>query len=266
MKRIVFLSVLILALLCGSVFTGYHMFTGLQEYREGEKAYDALSQYVQTTEPENTEPTDIPATESQEIDSIWPSVDFESLESINEDFVAWICLEDTVINYPVVQGDDNDYYVYRLFDGTENKSGTIFMDYRNQPDFTDRNTVLHGHHMKDGSMFQLITHYKMQSFYDEHPYFLIMTPDGNYKLELFAGYVASLNEQCWRTDFDSDEEFLKWVDKAVSRSKFKSDVIPTAEDRVVTLSTCDYDFEDARFVLLGVLRDPSVDYVADDVS
>ena len=127
------------------------------------------------------------------------------------------------------------------------------MDYENSYDFTDKNTVIYGHNLKAGTMFHTITKYKKQSFFDEHPTARIMTPHGNYTLEFFSGYVASLNDEAWTLEFDSDREFEDWLEAAEDKSTFQSDVIPTVNDRVVTLSTCSYEFDDARYVVIGEL-------------
>jgi len=114
--------------------------------------------------------------------------------------------------------------------------------------------VFYGHHMNNGTMFNQITKYKDQSFYDDHPVCLVMTPNGNYKLEFFAGYVIDMNSQAWKMEFASDEEYDQWLEDAISKSAFTSTVEPTAQDRVVTFSTCTYEYNDARFVLAGILK------------
>lgn len=103
-------------------------------------------------------------------------MDFAALEGVNSDIVAWLYGADTGLNYPIVQAEDNDYYLYRLLDGTWNKNGTIFMDYVNRSDFSDQNTLVYGHHMKSGAMFGALVQYKKQEFYDAHPYLYLYTP------------------------------------------------------------------------------------------
>jgi len=181
-------------------------------------------------------------------------VDFEALLDINSDVVSWIYLEDTKINYPVVQGADNSYYLYRLFDGSSNGAGSIFMDFRSQRDLSGRNTILYGHHMKNGTMFNQITKYKEQAFYDQHPVALLMTPEGNYKIEFVAGYVTNMNSDAWKMEFASDEEFSLWLENAIAQSTLTSTIKPGPQDRVVTLSTCTYEYNDARYVLVGILK------------
>ena len=108
--------------------------------------------------------------------------------------------------------------------------------------------------MNNGTMFHQITKYKDQAFYDEHSVCLIMTPSGNYKLEFFSGYVIDMNSQAWKLEFASDEEYADWLNDTISKSLFASEVIPTSGDRVITLSTCTYEYNDARFVLVGILK------------
>ncbi len=154
------------------------------------------------------------------------TVDFDALLEINPDVIGWLYCPDTVINYPLVQGEDNDYYLHRLINGTPNNNGTLFVDEQNSAGFSDENTVIYGHHMRNGSMFGYLENYEQQSYYEAHPVVYLLTPEGNY-----ASWLA---EQRTRSDFSAPVE--------VERG-----------DRVVTLSTCAYDFQDARYVVLGKL-------------
>lgn len=236
------------------------------DYTVGKETYEELIHYIHLQTPSDIEEKPLEPEQQEENlpqeeappgisdDINWPVVDFDALLEINPDVVAWIFIEGTNINYPVVQGEDNSYYLRRLIDGKANNAGTIFLDYRNEKELSDRNHIFYGHRMNDGTMFNQITKYKDQSFYDSHPVCLILTPDGNYKLEFFAGYVTDLNSQAWKMEFASDEEYTQWLENAVAKSAFTSTVEPTAEDRVVTLSTCTYEYDDARFVLVGVLK------------
>ncbi len=263
MKRKIPLLILALLFLAMTGYAVSQLLLQRQEYQAGEDSYDALAQYVHLpetapTQPSSTQPDSSEAaqqTEQTEPEdgTVWPSVDFEALQAVNPDVCAWIYLEGTNINYPVVQGADNSEYLHKMVDGSYNSAGSIFMDYRNAPDFTDPHTILYGHHMKNETMFCQITYYHHQDFYEAHPTALLLTPQGNYKLELFSGYVAHLNGQSWKLQFGTDEEYAAWLEDALARSTFQSAVTPTPQDRVVTLSTCSYEYDDARYVLLGIL-------------
>ena len=123
------------------------------------------------------------------------------------------------------------------------------------PDFSDPHTILYGHNMQNGSMFHDICNYKDSDFYASHPTGLLMTPDGNYYFEIVSAYVASLADSAWQIEFVDDTDLHDWVSASVERSAFVSPIQPQPGDRIITLSTCSYEFNDARFVLVGILRE-----------
>ena len=254
----------ILALCFGAVamFCLFQLSSILLTYRTGAEGYNALTQFVtRTPEPVGPE-EDFTASPDfaenlphlpNEMAISFPEVDFAGLAAINPDVVAWLVLEDTPLNYPLVQGRDNTFYLNHMFDGTQSPVGALFVDSRNAPGFADQNTVIYGHHMKDGSMFAVLKNYSNQGFYEEHPQMLLLTPEGNYLVELFAGYATAITADSWRHSFDDAADFLRWVAEAKHRSDFVSDVELGSSDRVVTLSTCSYVFDNARYVVHGRL-------------
>jgi len=247
-KRILF--ILFIAL-CAAVLalSVYMLLSESLEYAEGEQVYEDLTKDF-VAPPKATEENNTPDTESE---YTWPTVDFDALSAVNPDIVAWIFCEDTTINYPVVQGTDNYYYLKRLFDRSYNSAGCLFVDSRNAPGFTDSNTVIYGHHMKNKSMFGALTAYKDQAYYDAHPRLLLLTPSGNYFVELFSGYVAKVSDKSWQLSFANVETFESWLQNTRDRSAFQSETTVSVEDRILTLSTCSYEFNNARFVLIGKL-------------
>ena len=250
-----------------ALVSGIKVFSILQEYRAGEQAAQQMQQYVvmepteaekpapETQETEGTQdvaqPTEEPDTPAgTEPPVIYPQVDFEALLEENPDVVGWILIENTNINYPIVQGTDNEYYVDHLVSGQKNAAGSIFMDFRNEPDFTDKNTVIYGHNMKNKSMFAHINEYRSQEAYEKRSMGKIMTPDGNFRFRIIAGYVASLDDDAWQMDFENEAAYQKWLEAAVEKSFFDSGYEPDPEHRIITLSTCAYDFDDARYILV----------------
>lgn len=240
----------IIALSLAAMITGAIMlYRSLSEYKIGADSYRELEQFVTIPAPAGTD------SEPGQSTSRWPQVDFEALWNINPDIVAWLYCEDTAINYPVVQGSDNDFYLRRLLDGTWNIAGSLFMDCNNQTGFADPNTIIYGHNLKNQSMFWAVAEYKKQDFYDAHPVMLLVTPDANYEIQLFSGYVADPEkaEETWLTWFSSGNEFNNWITATKERSTFASDVAPTTADRFITLSTCSYEWDNARYVVVGRL-------------
>lgn len=230
------------------------------ERKAGVETYDEMSRYVQTASPGPRTASARPAASSGADASLppkerveFPTVDFEALREKNEQVVGWITCENTVVNYPIVQGADNDYYVDHMIDGAVNASGCIFLDCRNERDFSDSHSVIYGHHMQNGTMFALLEEFRSQEFYESHPRFLLVTPEKNFVVRIFAGYVAAIDEDAWDVDFNSRESFERWIGECMGKSCLTTDIIPTADDRVLTMSTCSNEFQDARFVLLGIL-------------
>ena len=241
MKKSVFYTLLIV-LIAVFLFAAYKLGSYWMEKARSDKLLDDASEFVDIVMPEGSSQEGGDTTAPEKI-----NVDFEALQKLNDDVVAWIYCPDTKINYPVLQTGNNDYYLNHLLDGTYNINGSIFMDYRNESDFTDGNTLIYGHHMQSGAMFASLTKYKDQSRYDAHPYIYVLTPTQNYRLELFAGCIVDCYSPVFSTEMTDDliAEFMK-------NSKFDS-VVTKPTGPVVTLSTCTYEYDDARFVVLGQL-------------
>ena len=180
-------------------------------------------------------------------------VDFEALRAKNPDVVAWIYCPDTPINYPVVQSTDNDYYLRRLLDGSKNSSGTLFLDYRNAADLTDWNSVIYGHNMKNESMFGTLPNYSAPAYAREHPVIYLLTPERNYAIRLLAGFVTAADDELYNALSAREAEQAQLLEQWLAASDFDAGIVPAAEDRLVTLSTCSYAYQDARYVLIGIL-------------
>ena len=267
-KKVLFALLLLLFLEIAAV-SGYEIYSILSEYRAEEQASVQLRQYIDlsgeatfATEPATEaatqaaqapeETTAVPeSTEEAPTEPVqYPAVDFVSLKQINGDVVGWIYIEGTEINYPIVQGEDNRHYVSTMADGRDNAAGSIFMDYRNTADFSDRHTVIYGHNMRNGSMFADVLQYKKQDFLETHPIGMVMTPGGNFRFEVIAGYVANVSDNAWQLDFGAEEEFYNWLCEAMAKSEIGTEAAVAPEDRILTLSTCSYEFSDARYVLV----------------
>ncbi|WP_237076396.1 MULTISPECIES: class B sortase [unclassified Neglectibacter] len=265
MKRKIFFGLLVLALIMAAAVSAWQIYVPLQEDAESVRAYEDLMACVSLPEislpsepQERSHPeTSAPEGQMEQPGSALPLVDFDALRAINPDVTGWLIIDGTNINYPVVQGTDNQYYLRHLFTGEYNASGCIFLDSRNTRDFTDRHSILYGHHMGNGTIFNGLMDYKEQAFYDAHPTALLLAPTGNYKIEFLSGYVASIRAEAWQVEFGSEGEFAEWLQVAKATSLFQSEVVPSSGDKVLTLSTCSYEFENARFVLHGVLNNLS---------
>ena len=242
--------------LCGllALGSGFLMAHDLNQYAESAGTYDGLAEHVEVPEDDNT------GTESAGEDSsvILPTVDFEALWETGPDIIGWLTLPDTAINYPVTQTNDNEYYLHHLYDGTYNKTGCLFADYENKEDFSDRNTIIYGHNMRDGSMFATLNEYDEQSYYDGHPQMYLVTPDGGYIVDIFTAFVAKPGESGsdtspWRLDWKDDGAYTTWLSEMAGRSVIETDVTVTSSDKVLTLSTCTPGGA-SRFIVMGKLE------------
>ena len=169
------------------------------------------------------------------------------------DVVGWLHIPHTRIDYPFAQGQDNDQYLHRDLNQQASKAGTIFLDYRNSPGLTDVNSVIFGHHMRNGSMFNNLRLFTDQKFFDANPSGTIYLPDATYTIQFIAfAEIKPDDPMIYNTELAGDQTaaFLAHV-KTVARH-FR-DVGATAGDRFVTLSSCDYEFRNARMVLIGRL-------------
>lgn len=184
------------------------------------------------------------------------AIDFEYLKTLSKDVAAWIQIPGTQVNYPVMQGSDNEYYLKRLYNGKYNSMGSIFIDAVNSLDFSDRNTILHGHNMKNGSMFASLLKYREQNYYDSHPEILLYTESGDFKLEIISAYTTISESESYKISFIGEDEFAEFVAEAASLSDFVSPVKYTPGDRLVTLSTCTTTggYTEYRYVVHALLR------------
>ncbi len=181
-------------------------------------------------------------------------IDHAALEKINPDYACWLYCPDSPIDYPVVQGADNSAYLHRLFNGESNACGTLFIDCRNLADFQDPNTLIYGHHMRNGSMFKSIAYYNDQAWYDAHPFMLVASVREIAVLEMFAGCTTSKRDPCYEVALSDEDDLLALAEELKERSDFASGVEIRPGDRLVTLSTCAYAFKDARYIAVGRLR------------
>lgn len=206
--------------------------------------------------PGNTDATE-PDAFSEEVKETEPhqviSMDFTKLQDINQDIGAWLLSEDKPIDYPVLQADDNRCYLNHLYTGEINGAGSLFLDYRNTGLFTDRNSVIYGHHIKNESMFHTLEGYKKQDYYDSHPIMILYTPDGDYLVELISGTIEDGMKEFVKFDFENEEDFTEYVNALRSRSTFQSTVELQPDDRLLSLCTCSYEWSEASYLVVGRL-------------
>jgi len=168
--------------------------------------------------------------------------------------VGWLTIANTKVDYPFARASDNAYYLRRGLDGNPLSAGTIFMDCRNSADFSDFNTILYGHNMKNGSMFGTLSDFDNQAFFDANPTGTVFLAGRTYTVEFFAYIVLPADDSLiYDPSLSGGADIAAFLDHVKSAARFYRDIGVTADDHILTLSTCDYEFSDARMVLLGRL-------------
>jgi len=164
------------------------------------------------------------------------------------DAIGWLTVPNTAIDYPFVQSTDNDFYLRRDINGDYAVAGTIFMDYRCEKDFTSRNSILYGHHMKNGSMFGALKAFAGKDFFDANRSGFIYLPYETLTLEFFAYMVIDPATETEIYNPSLSDMYFEYVKQ---NARHYRDVGLTNGDRIETLSTCAYEFDNARMVLLA---------------
>ena len=221
------------------------------QYISQRDAYSQLEQHVSVSESENLALSDL-------------TVDWDSLRAVNPDIVAWVYMPGTPINYPMVQGSDNEEYLHKAFDSTEGwlaSAGTIFVDAANSSNMQDQNIALYGHHMNDGSMFASIADMVDQAQFDAHRDIYVLTPSGNYCLRTFAIVQTMGDDAIVQTTFATRDDYVNYIQDKLDRSVVsQSENALSAADvkQSFLLSTCEYSQNDGRAVLFASVVETTI--------
>ncbi|MBR4021086.1 MAG: sortase [Ruminococcus sp.] len=173
----------------------------------------------------------------------------QEMQETYPDAIGWIYVPDTNINYPIMQGKDNDFYLTHGTDGRSLKCGCIELDFRCENRFQNNFNILYGHNMKNGSMFANVCRFKEKSYYDSHPYGWVYTADSVYRLDFFSVAVTDWHDEI----YNGYREVSEWIPRLKEISRIYENMELTEQDRLVLLSTCSYEFDNARTVLAGKL-------------
>lgn len=235
-----------IAVFCYAAFNLYHIYT---EYKKGTDEYNQIEEMAVTErDADSGEAAGPNAQLKPPIE-----VDFDKLKSVNEDVVGWIYVDALPdISYPIVKGKDNQTYLHQTYEKNYNFAGTIFVDYENSGDFSDCNTLVYGHNMKNGSMFGHLKKFREDDkLYKQDKYFWILTPERNYRYEIISAYTTGVNSDTYTLFKGPGEEFEKYLETIKGYSEIQTDDTDlTIKDRIVTLSTCTGN-ESTRFVVQG---------------
>lgn len=225
----------------------------------------------ETETEEDTEPVEEDILSELGVEIPEKNLDWDVLRETNKDIYAWIYIPETNVDYPVLQSEtDDEYYLMHNLDGSYGYPGCIFTQLLNSKDFTDYNTVLYGHNMKNGTMFRTLHYYQNEEFFYNNPYIYIYTENGVLVYEIFAAYNAGDEHILNTYDLRTEEGFASYLDTvkegAYLGGYIRADVEVTAANHIITLSTCT-DQSDERYLVQAVLINDTAedDLVSDEL-
>lgn len=227
MRRLIYNVLFILCLLIVGYGT-YQLISGQDEYRQAQIEYKKLHEKVQHAD----------------------KIDFEKLKSINPDIVAWMKVPGTRIDYPVVQGKDNEEYLHKTFSGKRNDSGSIFLDTKCKRNFTSGNSVFYGHHMKDGSMFADLVKFRKKEFVKKNQEIILYFPKETKHLTIVAAYAAQPEKI--PIDFENEAKLYQYEKQIRKKSCISS---PDLFGKLYTFVTCSYERDNNRTYVYAVEKE-----------
>lgn len=249
----------ILTLLCLAVFlfSAWKLVGIFQEYREAEQLYnDAANEFITLNSDQDKEHA-VPVPTMREQAPV--EVDFFNLLKINDDIIGWIYMEDTVVNYPLLQGENNLYYLDKTLYKKYLASGSIYLDCDNEPDFSDAHSIIFGHNMKNHTMFGDLSDLRDEDYLKEHPYVDLILTDGTWmRYEICSMYRAHVEDGTFRAPLNKAKNFKPFMELITEKNMHADSELDLPvvqeEDKVLTLSTCTEDSADLeRFVVHAVL-------------
>ena len=227
-----FLNLLTIICIVTICISGFKIYTTLRDYKKADNVYSELRD-TKNNSDNTTEAT-------------------KYLSSINSDYQFWINVEGTNIDYPVVQGSDNDFYLNHDFNKNYLPAGSIFLDYRN--DFeTDYNTVIYGHHMRNSTMFGQMEKFKKEDFFEKNKTITLTSENAIYEYEIFAIGVYDADFGYNTVNFNDEDDFNNFLDKILSKSMYSRNIV-NSSDKIITLSTCSYEYDNARTAIFAVRK------------
>ena len=209
------------------IFSSYNIYIKLSEYKKADNVYKNIKKINQSTDKNKD----------------------DELSAINSEYKFWLKVDNTNIDYPVVQSKDNDFYLTHDFNKNPLASGSIFMDYRNN--FEEDNIIIvYGHHMRNKTMFGELEKFKNEKFFNGNNLIRVEYKNTTYIYEVFSVYVADLNNKDYlKVDFKDKKDKEDYLNYIKDRSLYNKDRVLTSDDNIITLYTCSYEFENARTIV-----------------
>ncbi|MBU3136895.1 class B sortase [Clostridium gasigenes] len=237
MKKIINIILILILFFCA-----YKVVAKIYRYIDDSNKYEKIR--IEKMKIDETKINEI-ETEQVKVDNL-----YQNFKNKNNDYVGWITVEGTNIDYPVVQGNNNDFYLYNDFTKEKSSSGSIFMDYRNNIK-DDSNIIIYGHNMKNKTMFNNLTKFKNQDFFEKNKIITLKSNNEIKRYEIFSVYVTDAKEEYLEYNFANKESYLTYLNKLEVKSLYLNKLDIGEKDKIITLTTCSFEFNDARIMVNG---------------
>lgn len=234
------LYILLFISVIGIIYSSAQLLGQWNGYRESAQTYEELRE-LYTKLPKEIE-------EKEELKS-------SRITRLNGEYIGWIHIDDTKVNYPIVKGADNEFYLTHNFHKKKDQAGAIFMDYRQSANQLDNHTIIYGHNMKDQSMFGTLRHYLDPEYLKSHSTISIDFLESTYEWEVFSVYTTTTTD--WlKPRFEHQQDFAHFIEQMKSKSMIPTETSLTASDKLLTLSTCTNRTETERVIVHAKLKNP----------
>ena len=221
-----------------------------EQPRQTEPATEPAAEAEPETVPEETMPQTVwvpAAVEPDEYMEKLADTDLDALRQTNPDVVGWIFIPNSKVNYPIVQGEDNQYYLEHTWDNRKNSAGSIFLEASNGADLKDHRSILYGHNMANMSMFAVLHNYAGIRYAQMFPYVYLVTDEGVLRYEIYSTYKAEVDGKTYALNLDQ-RIMASFIKMTLEESELDLGIIPADTDRILTLSTCTGSYETRRVV------------------
>ena len=225
------------------------------DYRKGDADYSEAEELAGVFVPEGTAVTGADGGEAEKgpAAAALETIDLDALREVNPDVAGWICIPGTKISYPLVQADDNEYYLDQTWKRARSSVGAIFLECQVSPDLTDFNTIIYGHRMKNNTMFGRLKEYIRGDLYEQAPAVYIATDGGVNRYDIFAAYEADVSQLLYVPGVSAREEKEEILRCAAEHSVIDTGISPSPDDRILSLITCTGRGYSSRLTVQAVL-------------
>ncbi|MBE5972407.1 MAG: class B sortase [Lachnoclostridium sp.] len=251
------------------VYNQYQSMDAQNAYEQAESIANETTEATTSVTEATTEATAEETTEEEAKPLIWQEAPVEdddsfilelaeknlgALREVNADVLGWIEIPGTQLAYPIMDGNDNEYYLEHTWDKQPSAAGSVFLEQLNNSDLRDFNTLIYGHRMMNGSMFGSLKYFNTNEHYEKHPYVYILDDSGVHRYEIFSAYTAPVEGAAFVYGFHNEEGMQLFLDYCMSNSEIDTGVVPTVDDKILTLVTCTGRGYEARWVVQARLK------------